>query len=86
MAKSILLLAVVLFAVISAHEPGPDEIDDSVVLTDSNFDHLVRATGNSDWFIIFYAPWCGHCKRSLPDWYKFATEYKGKLNVGRVDW
>lgn len=86
MAKSLFLAALVLFAVVAAHEPGADEIDDSVVLTDDNFDTLVQATGDDKWFVVFYAPWCGHCKRALPDWYKFATSQKGKVNVGRVDW
>jgi thiol-disulfide isomerase/thioredoxin len=86
MAKAIFLAALVLVACVAAHEPEADEVDDSVVLTDENYDSLVAPAGGQDWFIMFYAPWCSHCKRALPDWYKFATITKGTLNVGRVDW
>ena len=36
--------------------------------------------------IMFYAPWCGFCKRMKPDYQQAATEIKGKdLNTNIID-
>lgn len=37
------------------------------------------------WFIKFFAPWCGHCKRLGPTWDELHQNQRGELNVGRVD-
>merc|ERR1719249_133853 len=61
---------------------------DVVTLTLDNFEHLTQLnTGatTGDWFIKFYAPWCGHCKRLAPTWEEVATELKGQVNVAKVD-
>lgn len=53
-------------------------------LTPSNFDKLVI---NSDeiWLVEFYAPWCGHCQRLVPDYEKAAKALKGVIKVGAVN-
>lgn len=59
----------------------------SLVLSDADFEHLTQASTGAttgDWFVKFYAPWCGHCKRMAPEWEKLASEAKG-YNVARVD-
>ena len=61
---------------------------DVIELNESNFEHLTQInTGatTGDWFIKFYAPWCGHCKRLAPTWEEVATELKGEVNVAKVD-
>lgn len=55
--------------------------DGAIALTASNF----KVKGNGLWFIMFMAPWCGHCKAAKPDWNKAANALKGMVNVGIVD-
>lgn len=40
---------------------------------------------NESWFIKFYAPWCGHCKKLAPIWNEVAGELKGEVKFGNVD-
>ena len=42
-------------------------------LTADNFHRTVDQTGV--WFVKFYAPWCGHCKRMEDEWKLFAQEH-----------
>ena len=62
-----------------------------VVLTDENFRSLVNdgntnlAHNGNGWFVKFYAPWCGHCKKLAPTWDKFAEEHSDVINVAKMD-
>jgi len=66
-----------------------DATKNSVIeLTDETFEHDTQAaTGatTGDWFVEFYAPWCGHCKALQPVWEQLARALKGKVNVASVD-
>ena len=51
-------------------------------LTDENFEHDTQATSGSttgNFFILFYAPWCGHCKSVKPKLESFAEEIQSEL-------
>ena len=61
------------------------EASDVVILTDANFDELVYQNDEEDWFIEFYAPWCGHCKKLKPEWEELATKMRRKVKIGKVD-
>ena len=63
-------------------EPGNDK--DVIELTDDNFDETVFNDENM-WLIAFYAPWCGHCKKLLPEWTAAATQLRGTIKIAKVD-
>eukprot|EP00462_Mataza_sp_D1_P025950 CAMPEP_0175127536 /NCGR_PEP_ID=MMETSP0087-20121206/4436_1 /TAXON_ID=136419 /ORGANISM="Unknown Unknown, Strain D1" /LENGTH=462 /DNA_ID=CAMNT_0016409515 /DNA_START=59 /DNA_END=1447 /DNA_ORIENTATION=- len=62
----------------------PPEAGDVVQLTDANFEEQVIQP-KKPFFVEFYAPWCGHCRRLLPTWTKLAQELKGKIKIGMID-
>lgn len=57
---------------------------DSVVFTDDNFDKLVSKS-RMPVLVDFWAPWCGPCQVMGPIIDELATEYKGKVVIGKVN-
>jgi thioredoxin 1 len=55
-----------------------------VELTETNFDQEVLKAATPV-LVDFWAVWCGPCKTIAPIVDELATEYEGKLKIGKVD-
>jgi thiol-disulfide isomerase/thioredoxin len=36
-------------------------------------------------FVLFHWKNCGHCKKMMPEWNKFQSNYKGNINVSKIE-
>ena len=57
-----------------------DEISEVAHLTDENFDSFLEE--NPSVMVMFYAPWCGHCKNLKPKFVSAAAKLKEDNIVG----
>ncbi|RNF11207.1 thioredoxin [Trypanosoma rangeli] len=54
-----------------------------VELTPASFNRFVSS--HKPVYILFYAPWCGHCRKIHPEWEKFAQAVQGTIRVGAIN-
>ncbi len=56
-----------------------------IVFTDQNFQAEVIDEKNLPILVDFWAPWCGPCKVVGPIVEELATEYAGKIKIGKLN-
>ncbi|KAF7266973.1 hypothetical protein GWI33_019754 [Rhynchophorus ferrugineus] len=62
---------------IKVQEPEWSEKDNEIVhLTSTSFDPVLKE--ESSVLVMFYAPWCGHCKKMKPEYEKAALQMKSE--------
>jgi len=69
-----------------AHEEAEEIIKTDIIagvvdLNASNFDEILEGV----WFIKFFAPWCGHCRKLAPTWDELGNKEQKTFNVAKVD-
>ncbi|EFA76811.1 thioredoxin fold domain-containing protein [Heterostelium album PN500] len=63
--------------------PGGKTGDSSVLELDSvNF---AEVNNGQKWFIVFYAPWCGFCKKYMPGFEKVSSQFAGNVRFGKIN-
>ncbi|XP_053302867.1 protein disulfide-isomerase A3 [Pleuronectes platessa] len=83
MAAAVRLLHAVTLSLLTCFPATVLARGDVLELGDADFDYL--ATEHETMLVMFYAPWCGHCKKLAPDFEKAATKLKGSVQLAKVD-
>jgi len=80
------LVSIIGLFTILAFARGEEEAPNAKELTEENFKAEV---GGGPHFVMFFAPWCGHCKRLAPTWDTLADKYnkdtESEVKIGKVD-
>jgi len=50
------------------------------ILTEANFEAEIGRSSNILWFVDFYAPWCGHCKKLDPVLSELSEDVESEIN------
>jgi len=67
-------------------DPAWEEEESAKDVVHLNDDLLLKTIAlKKPTLVMFYAPWCGHCKKMKPDFAKAATALKGKAIIAGLD-
>ncbi|KAL1490601.1 hypothetical protein ABEB36_013267 [Hypothenemus hampei] len=66
-------------------KPWSEENSDVLHLTEDNFKNILKKKKHV--LVMFYAPWCGHCKKAKPEFAQAAAEFNDnpRVEFGAVD-
>ena len=70
-----IFFAIILLSIISLTKCKVIKLDDYRFRTNVVDEEETHTKGNKTWFILFYAPWCDHCKDLMPIWENFAERH-----------
>jgi thioredoxin 1 len=83
--KNILIVSVLVVAIsVFLFSLNPKSEKKGVAMTDASFDKIVFESDNPV-MVDFWATWCGPCRMLSPIVEEIESEYKGKLDVIKVD-
>jgi len=68
---------------VPAEVPARAVIEEGVV--DLKTDTFEGKTKAGVWFIKFFTPWCGHCRKLAPTWEELGNKEQRNFNVAKVD-
>ena len=85
MKKLAILLAFLFVAMPAAFASSPEtnEKSDVIKVTNSNYDALTKE--HKLLVVDFWAPWCPPCRALTPIIEELATDYKGKIGIGKCN-
>ena len=85
MKKLAILLAFLFVAMPAAFASSPEtnEKSDVIKVTNSNYDALTKE--HKLLVVDFWAPWCPPCRALTPIIEELATDYKGKVGIGKCN-
>jgi len=79
-------LHLILTSILAICLVNAEEAASATNLDENNFKDLV---GASPHFVMFFAPWCGHCKRLAPVWEELAAKHNkdvdSEVTIAKVD-
>ena len=86
---SLLLILIVILAVFRSATPFLNlgfQVNAHVGELKGSFQiEAFKNESESKYFVMYFAEWCGHCKRTKPEFQKLMNDYKGDIKIIMID-